>query len=148
MSSEGSLACHTYCDTGQSFYNGHLRELVTFTFNAVRLAVGLSPPVLTTWVCRSWDSNTLLFSCWANALTQCATAVKYTCFGAFGSGAVTTFFNDLGLSWLRFEHPTLHLWGERSHSLGHRRGSVCLYVYLHVWSFMHTRYVNLSLIHI
>ena len=28
---------------------------------------------------------------------------------AFGSGAVTTCFNDLGLSWLGFEHSTFRL---------------------------------------
>ena len=31
---------------------------------------------------------------------------------AFGSGAVTICFYDLGLSWLRFEHPTFRLRGE------------------------------------
>ena len=30
LSSEGSLACHPYCDTGHPF-NGHLRGLVTLT---------------------------------------------------------------------------------------------------------------------
>ena len=31
LSSEGSSACKTYCDTGQTDYNGHLRLLVTLT---------------------------------------------------------------------------------------------------------------------
>ena len=31
LSSEGSLACKTYCDTGQPDYNGHLRLPVTLT---------------------------------------------------------------------------------------------------------------------
>ena len=29
QSSEGSLSCHTYCDTGHLFINGHLRGPVT-----------------------------------------------------------------------------------------------------------------------
>ena len=41
---------------------------------------------------------------------------------AFGSRAVTTCFNDLGLSRLVFEHPTFCLPGERSNRLRHRRG--------------------------
>ena len=50
LSSEGSLTCHTYCDTGLPFI----------------------------MVIRTRDTH--------------------TCYRAFGSGAVTTFFNDLGLS--------------------------------------------------
>ena len=40
---------------------------------------------------------------------------------AFGSGAVTICFNDLGLSRLGFEHPTFRLRGERSNRLRHLR---------------------------
>ena len=40
---------------------------------------------------------------------------------AFSSRAVTTCFNDLGLSRLRFEYPTF----ERSNRLCHRRGQFC-----------------------
>ena len=57
MSSQSSLACHT------SVYNGHLRGPVTLTAIAERLAVELSLPVLTTWVCRSWASNTQHSAC-------------------------------------------------------------------------------------
>ena len=39
---------------------------------------------------------------------------------AFGSGAVTTCFYDLGLSRLGFEHPTSRLLSERSKRLRHR----------------------------
>ena len=46
LSSEGSLACHTYCET--SVYNGHLRGPVTLTPIAQRYAVELSLPVFTT----------------------------------------------------------------------------------------------------
>ena len=59
---------------GASVYNGHLRGPVTVTPNAERLAVELSLPVLTTWFCRGWDSNTQPSACRANALTHCATA--------------------------------------------------------------------------
>ena len=46
---------------------------------------------------------------------------------AFGSGTVTTcFFYDLGLSRLRFEHPTFRLRGERSNPLCHHCGPICL----------------------
>ena len=41
---------------------------------------------------------------------------------AFSSGAVTTCFYDLVLSWLNFEHPTFRMRGERSNPLRHRRG--------------------------
>ena len=44
----------------------------------------------------------------------------HTYCGAFSSGAVTTCFYDLGLSWLGFEHITFRLQGERSRSLRHR----------------------------
>ena len=59
LSSEGSLACQTYCDAGH-LNNGHLRGPVILTPVAERLAVErlLHVPVLTTCVCRGWDSNT------------------------------------------------------------------------------------------
>ena len=47
LSSEGSVACHTYCDVGHLFYTGHLRGPMTLIPNAERLAVELSLPVLT-----------------------------------------------------------------------------------------------------
>ena len=42
------------------------------------------------------------------------------------SGAVTTCFNELGLSRLGFEHPTIRFRAERSNQLRHRRGSMYL----------------------
>ena len=39
---------------------------------------------------------------------------------SFGSGAVTTFFYDLSLSRLGFQHPTFHLRGKRSNPLYHQ----------------------------
>ena len=41
----------------------------------------------------------------------------YTYCRAFGSGAVTTRFYDLGLSRLGFEHPIFRLQGKRSNRL-------------------------------
>ena len=61
LSSEGSFACHIYCDTGHPFIipvcNGHLRGPLTLTPIAERLAVKLSLSVFTTYICRAWDSN-------------------------------------------------------------------------------------------
>ena len=41
----------------------------------------------------------------------------HTCCRAFKIGAITTFFNDLGLSRAGFEHPTFGMRGERAHQL-------------------------------
>ena len=41
---------------------------------------------------------------------------------SFSSGAVTTCFYHLGLSRLRFEHPTFRLRGQRCNPLRHLRG--------------------------
>ena len=57
MSSEGSLACQTYCDTGHPFCAGHLRGPVILTPNAEGLSAEISLPVLTIQGCRAWDSN-------------------------------------------------------------------------------------------
>ena len=54
LSSEGSLGCHHYCNAWHPFKNGLLRGPVTLTPIARRLAVELSLPVLTTWICRGW----------------------------------------------------------------------------------------------
>ena len=50
---------HLLC-YGASVYNGHLQGPATLKLVAERLAVVLSPPVLTNNVCRYWDSNTSL----------------------------------------------------------------------------------------
>ena len=60
---------------GVSAKSGQLRGPVTITPNAERLAVDLSLPVSTTYVCRGRDSNT--FRLRVNALTHCATAVAF-----------------------------------------------------------------------
>ena len=46
---------------------------MTFTPTAERLVVNLSLSVFTTKNCCSWDSNTQLSACEANALANCAT---------------------------------------------------------------------------
>ena len=73
LSSEGSLACQIFCDTGHPF-----------------IMVICEDP---------WQS-----------------------YQAFSNGAVTTYFYDLGLSQLGFEHPTFRLRGKLSNQLRHRRG--------------------------
>ena len=58
---------------GASVYDTHLRGPVTLKPVAESLAVDLSLPVLSTKVCRCWDSNIQPSACRANALTQYAT---------------------------------------------------------------------------
>ena len=52
-------------------------------------------------------------------LEQPVTLLSYC--HAFGSRAVTTGFNNLGLSWLEFKQPAFCLQGERSNPLCHHR---------------------------
>ena len=59
---------------GIRLYNGHLRGPSTLSPFAECLAVGLSLPVFTIRVCRSWDSNTQPSACKTNSLTDCAIA--------------------------------------------------------------------------
>ena len=78
LSSEGSLACHTYCDTGHPIYNVHLRGPVTLAPIAERLGVQLSLLCNNKLVlCRDWDSNTEPSDCGANALTHYATSAAW-----------------------------------------------------------------------
>ena len=49
-------------------------EFTPITPIAQSLAVDLSLPALTTWVCRGWNSNTQSSAYSANALTDYATA--------------------------------------------------------------------------
>ena len=63
LNSEGSLARHIYCDMGHPF----------IMVISERLAMELSLPVFTTYVCHGWDSNTQPSAFGANALTICAT---------------------------------------------------------------------------
>lgn len=65
LSSEGSMACNTYCDTGHPW-------------NSYLLAVKLSLPVLTTWFCPACDTKTQHSAWETNVLTDSATAVAYT----------------------------------------------------------------------
>ena len=62
---------------------------MTLTPVAERLAVELSLPVWTTWVCRGWE----LSACEANALTDCATAaVKFHLKSEFSKPMFTAAF--------------------------------------------------------
>ena len=72
LSSEGSLACHAYCDTGHPFLMV-ISEDPWHTPIAKRLTVELSLPAFKTKVCHGWDSNTQPSTCGANTLTHCAT---------------------------------------------------------------------------
>ena len=76
-SREGSLACHIILWHGASTFNGHLRGPATLTSVTERLAVELSLPIFTRWICRGWDSNTKPSASEANALTNCSTAAVY-----------------------------------------------------------------------
>ena len=65
LSSEGSLACHTYCDMGHPLNghvrvnNGHLRGLVTFTsiLPSVWQRSAFNTCFQRERVCRDWDSS-------------------------------------------------------------------------------------------
>ena len=76
LSSEGSLACHTYCDTGHSF----IMVISEDPWHSHLL------PSVKQWSCHylclrlrsvSRDLNTQPSACEANALTHCATAGVY-----------------------------------------------------------------------
>ena len=66
---------------------------------------------------------------------------------AFGSGAVTICFYDLGLSWLRFEHPTFRLRGEYCNNacteetfrllVSYPLGFVLLTLYVYIFTDVH-----------
>ena len=70
----GFLTCHPTL-TQDIRLNGYLREPVTLTPIAERLAVELSLPVFIDSGCRAWDSNTQPSACEAIALTDCATTI-------------------------------------------------------------------------
>ena len=71
LSSEGSLACHTYCDTGHPCILVISEDPVTLAPIVERLAVKLSLPVFTTNGC---DSNSQPSASGTNALTHSDTA--------------------------------------------------------------------------
>ena len=63
LSSEGSLACHTYCDTGHPFI-----MIISEIFWQYHLECNYL------FLQLKWDTNTQPSACGANALTRCATA--------------------------------------------------------------------------
>ena len=76
LSSEGSLVCHTHCDTGHLFIMV-ISEDQWHSHPLLRVycwAVELSLPVFMTKVCCGWDSNTQPAAFGANALTHSTTA--------------------------------------------------------------------------
>ena len=68
LSSEGSLACHTFCDTGHPF----IRVFSEDPWHSY-ICQALSSGAVTTW-----NSNIQPSACGANALTYCATAAVET----------------------------------------------------------------------
>ena len=76
LSSEGSLACHTYCDTGHPFIRSSPKARDTHTF-----CRAFSSGVVTTCfydLCMSrlgFEQPLANFRLRANALTHCATAL-------------------------------------------------------------------------
>ena len=68
---------HTYWDTGHPFTMAIPKRPVTLATIAERLAEELSLPVLVTWVCPGWDSNTQPSARGAHALIQCTLAAVY-----------------------------------------------------------------------
>ena len=70
LSGECSLTCHTLCNKEYPFILVIFKDL--WHSNALTLAVTIC---FTSWVYRSWDSNTQPSACTTNALHACATAV-------------------------------------------------------------------------
>ena len=60
-------------------YDGHLRGPMTLSLVAERQTVELSLPVLTTYICRGWDSNTQPPANEANTQTKCAITAELIC---------------------------------------------------------------------
>ena len=69
--SEGSLACHTYCDTRHPF-------IMAIAEDPWHSNLKPSLSVFTTFVCSGLDSNIQPSACGANALIHCATAAVHT----------------------------------------------------------------------
>ena len=60
------------------------------------------------------------FVCCVKHQSSPRTCYTHTCCRAIGSGAVTTCYDDLGLSRLGFEHPAFRMLSERYYRLRHR----------------------------
>ena len=71
LSSEGSLACHTYCDTRHSF-------IMVISEDSLHSNLKPSLSVFTTYVCSGWDSNIQPSACGANALIHFVNAAVHT----------------------------------------------------------------------
>ena len=75
LSSEGSLACHTYCDTAHPFIMVFFKD-PWHSHLLPNILQWLSQPILPTSVCRGWVSNNHPSACGATVLTDCATATE------------------------------------------------------------------------
>ena len=73
LSTKDSLGWHIYCDTRHLF----IMVISEDPWNSYILLsdyqLWISLPVLTTYVCHGWDSNTQPSACWANTLNHCTT---------------------------------------------------------------------------
>ena len=77
LSSESSLACHAYCDTGHKF---HLYWSSPRTRDTPTLCRAFGSGVVTTCfndLCRGWDSNTQPSACGVKALNHCAITASF-----------------------------------------------------------------------
>ena len=61
-----------------------------------------------------WHGASVYYGFWSSPRNH-DTHTYCRAFG--GSGAVITLCYDLGLSWMGFQHPIIHLWGQRSNPL-------------------------------
>ena len=73
LSSEGSLACHTYCDTGHPLIMVISEEHCTC---CREFGSGAVTTCFYNYTCRGLDTNTQPSTCEENTLTDCATAAS------------------------------------------------------------------------
>ena len=92
-------------------------------YEIIIVYVNMQHNIIFTWDLFMSACNIVMFTC-DLFVSSPRTHGTHTYCWEFDSGAVTTCFNDWGLSRLGFEHPTFRLRGERSNPLRHRRGSI------------------------
>ena len=81
---------------------------------------------------EQWGFFTALpYLLWHGAWSCPRTRDTHTYWRAFSSGAVTTCFNNLGLSRLGLKHPTFCLRGQRSNHHRHHSGNIDLKLFLY-----------------
>ena len=82
-------------------------------YEIIIVYVNMQHNIMFTWGLFMSACNIVMFTC-DLFVSSPRTHGTHTYCWAFDSGAVTTCFNDLGLSRLGFEHPTFRLRGEHS----------------------------------